>query len=203
MTASKQVIVLFHYVTHVTCYMCKYEQLCGLHPYTPTEHCLDTASLNQDLLIAYAGDTVSYAFVVNNTGNVKLRKLQLTVPELHGSGSLGSITCEDASTSTSWAAGGSVPAGSSLMCTGAYTYQQDDIELGNTSAVVSIAAKNLAEQIQGVLPVIEVPNKPSLSLELVPSCSKPTRAGKGAATLITATAKFVCQPNVPCLVMSS
>lgn len=127
---------------------------------------------------------------------MKLRGVQLAVPELSGSTSNGSIACVEASTSDAWLAGSDLGANSSLVCTGSYTFDQDAIELGDEFGHVSVSASNL-DEVTADLPAISVPNTPSLSVTVDTSgCSKPSNAGGLLRRFALAKAQGVCLAEV-------
>jgi hypothetical protein len=115
---------------------------------------------------------------VTNTGNVKLRGLQLFVPPLAKDSSDNSIICTISSTGSAWTAGSILAANSSLSCSGSFSFSQDAIEVGHISPVVTVAGVNLAAAVSMPLPTISVPNTPSLSVSVdTSSCVKPENAG--------------------------
>lgn len=127
--------------------------------------------------LCVAGTRVSYSTTVHNTGNVKLRTVQLAVPELSGSTSHGSIVCVDASTNGPWAAYPDLPAGGMLVCTGTYVPDQDAVESGDLHANAVLTATNLND-LTTTLPPVTVPNVPGLSVVVdTATCEKPTFAG--------------------------
>jgi hypothetical protein len=105
---------------------------------------------------------VAYTFTLINSGNVKLRGLQVVVPVLSGNSSDGSITCSDSTTGNSWTAGSNLAANSSLSCSGSFSFSQDAIEAGHISPDVTAAAANLAAAVTVALPIITVPSLPEL-----------------------------------------
>jgi hypothetical protein len=124
-----------------------------------------------------AGTSVAYTFAVINTGNVKLRGLQLLVPALAGNSSDSSISCIHINGGASWT-GSDLAAGSRLSCAGSFSFDQDAIEAGDRSPAVTATATNLAAAVSQPLPAISVPNTPSLSVIVdTASCVTPTNAG--------------------------
>lgn len=128
---------------------------------------------------ALVADTpISYTINLANSGNVKLRAVEVLVSQPAGNSSAGSITCVDASTNTSWPAGSDLPVGGILNCTGSYTFTQDAIEVGDVHPVATVTAANVTVPFTVSLPSISVPNTPSISVILhTASCIKPTQAG--------------------------
>ncbi len=70
--------------------------------------------------ISTAGETMTYSFLVTNTGNVTLNDVAIAEGEFSGTGELGPIDCP---TST-------VLAGQFIICTAEYTVTQDDVNNG-------------------------------------------------------------------------
>jgi hypothetical protein len=113
-----------------------------------------------------------------NSGNVKFRGLQLMVPLLSGNSSDGSITCTDTTSGNPWAAAAALASGSSLSCSGSYTLNQDAIEAGDVSPVVTATAANLAAAVTVALPTIAVPSMPQLQVTVdTTGCTLPQNAG--------------------------
>jgi hypothetical protein len=127
--------------------------------------------------ISVCGTPVTYGFAVINTGNVKLRGVQLLVPAFAGSSNNNTITCTHTSDGSTWTAS-ELAATSSLSCSGSFSFSQDAIEAGDLSPVVSAAAANLAAAVTMALPAIAVPNTPALSVAVdMSSCVAPSNAG--------------------------
>ncbi|MFF0152742.1 collagen-binding domain-containing protein [Micromonospora sp. NPDC005203] len=78
-------------------------------------------------VVSAAGDTVTYQFVVTNTGNTSLSAVTVDETEFSGTGTPGAITC-----GTPPVASGDVtlPAGGSTTCTSTYTVTAADIRAG-------------------------------------------------------------------------
>jgi hypothetical protein len=129
------------------------------------------------LFVNPAGSSLSYAFTVTNTGNVKLHGLQLLVPALAGNSSASSISCIYTTDGATWT-GPDLAAGSSLSCAGSFSFNQDAIEASDRSPAVTATATNLAAAVSQPLPAISVPNTPSLLVTVdTTSCTVPQIAG--------------------------
>ena len=70
--------------------------------------------------VAAAGDKVTYSFLVTNTGNVTLSKVNVTDDDFSGTGKLSAIDCPQTT----------LAAGASMTCTATYTVTQADIDAG-------------------------------------------------------------------------
>src|SRR5262249_25924495 len=90
-------------------------------PAAPSLDVIKTPTLHQDVVAPNdrvdAGDTISYAFSVTNTGNVTLTGVVLTDP-------LTNLTC---------AIGTLAPGQTDTHCATTYTLQQSDVDLGSRS----------------------------------------------------------------------
>lgn len=123
-----------------------------------------------------AGTAVFYSVTLINTGNVKLRGLQLVVPALSGSSTTGTVPCTDAS--GAWLTAPDLSPGGILVCNGSYSFSQPAIEQGSLYPTATATATNLLGAATADLPAISVPNVPSLSVNVDTSgCSKPSMAG--------------------------
>jgi hypothetical protein len=117
---------------------------------------------------------------VANTGNVKLRGLELLAPAFAGSSSDNTITCTHSDDGSAWN-DPDLAASSSLSCSDSFSFSQDAIEAGDISPAVTATAANLAAAVTVDLPPISVPNTPALSITIdAVSCAPPSNAGKGA-----------------------
>jgi hypothetical protein len=126
-----------------------------------------------------AGTSVAYTFSVTNTGNLKLRGLQLLVPAFAGNSSDSSISCTYTATNTAWPADSDLAAGATLSCAGSFSFDQDAIDAGDRSLAVTATAANLAAAATAPLPNIAVPNNPALSVSInAGSCQAPNNAGE-------------------------
>ena len=75
--------------------------------------------------IASAGETVTYSFLLTNTGNVTLTDVTVTEGEFTGTGELSDVICPPAA--------GSLAPGASVTCTADYTVTQADVDAGSIS----------------------------------------------------------------------
>ena len=71
----------------------------------------------QDLVL---GDTITYSFVVNNTGNVTMSDIAIDDSGFTGTGAMSAISCP----------AGPLAPGASVTCTATYVVTQDDVDSG-------------------------------------------------------------------------
>jgi hypothetical protein len=152
---------------------------------------------SSSLYPSFAGTSVTYSLALVNSGNVKLRGLQLVVPKLAGNSSDGSITCTDTTSGNSWLAGTDLASNASLSCSGSYTLNQDAIEAGDLSPVAIVTAANLANAVTAALPSITVPSMPQLLANVdTAGCTMPQSAGECAVVLEHALPVSMCLLNM-------
>ncbi|MFJ9317740.1 hypothetical protein ACIRN4_26355 [Pimelobacter simplex] len=70
-----------------------------------------------------AGETITYSFVVTNTGNVTLTDVAVAEGDFNGTGSMSDISCPSA-------ASASLAPGAQMTCTATYRVQQADVDRG-------------------------------------------------------------------------
>jgi LPXTG-motif cell wall-anchored protein len=88
-----------------------------------------------------AGQTVTYSFLVTNTGNVTLKNATVDEGAFTGTGALSSVTCP--------ALASSLAPGASVTCTATYTVTQADVNAGS----ISNSATATGTPLSGVPPV--------------------------------------------------
>ncbi|MFM9446090.1 LPXTG cell wall anchor domain-containing protein [Streptomyces acidiscabies] len=71
------------------------------------------------------GETITYSFVVTNTGNVTLKEVGVQEGEFTGSGTLSEVSCPDGAKS--------LAPGAVVTCTATYKVTQDDVDAGKIS----------------------------------------------------------------------
>jgi hypothetical protein len=123
---------------------------------------------------AVTDDQVVYSWTIRNNGNVKLRALQLGGADLLSA----NIQCIDSVTGTAWVPASDLIVGDQLNCTGTYTYDQINIELGDSLHTTQATAANVKPTTQFTdiitLAAVTVPNLPSMTVTIVTStCSMP------------------------------
>lgn len=130
-----------------------------------------------------SGTNLSYNITIKNTGNVKLRDLVVAVPVLSSNTTAGVITCTQPlsdGTPTAWNLN-NLAAAQTLTCTGSYSFKQMDIESGSINLTTTVTAANMAAaiEINQPVPLITIPNLPSLNISLDTNpCSIPEQAGE-------------------------
>ncbi|MFF8769778.1 hypothetical protein [Kitasatospora sp. NPDC015120] len=70
-----------------------------------------------------AGEQVTYAFAVTNTGNVTLKDVKIKEGQFTGSGTLSPVTCPSGAAS--------LAPGATVLCTATYTVTQADVDAGS------------------------------------------------------------------------
>ncbi|AJR18835.1 DUF7507 domain-containing protein [Pimelobacter simplex] len=122
--------------------------------------------------VARAGETVTYSFVVTNTGNVTLHDVAIAEGEFSGTGALSAIRCPETR----------LAPGERTTCTATYEVTQDDVDAGsitNTATASGTPPGDDAEPVTSPPDSATVTAPPAPSLSLVKS-AEPTglRAGR-------------------------
>ncbi len=91
----------------------------------PQNPALTLAKSATPTTVAAAGDTVTYHFLVTNTGNVTLAPVTVTEGAFTGTGTLSPVTCPAGATS--------LAPGASVTCTATYTLTQADVDAGSVT----------------------------------------------------------------------
>jgi uncharacterized repeat protein (TIGR01451 family) len=117
------------------------------------------------------GQTITYSFVVTNTGNVPLSGVTVNEDSFTGSGTMSSISCP----------GSTLAAGAQETCTATYTLTQADIDAGSvTNGATATGTPPDATQPTPVSPpsVVTIPGNPAPALTVDKTASP---ASVGAA----------------------
>jgi uncharacterized repeat protein (TIGR01451 family) len=122
-----------------------------------------------------AGQTVSYAFVVTNTGNVTLTNVNVTETGFSGSGPAPVVTCPAAAASLAPAA--------SVTCTASYDATQADIDAGRITNAASASGTPPTGPV-----VTSPPSRASVTVAQAPSL---TLAKSVAETTLTAAGQVL------------
>lgn len=129
-----------------------------------------------------AGDTLSYSLTLLNSGNVKLRALDVGIAGSLANASIGAMTCTVGS--EAWLSDGDLTVGQQLVCSTSFTLSQETVEAGGLSPVAVVKAINMT-QTDLDLPSFTVINRPSLSATVdSASCSVPNKAGMRAWVML-------------------
>ncbi|WP_431074301.1 DUF7507 domain-containing protein [Microbacterium phyllosphaerae] len=125
--------------------------------------------------ISEAGETITYSFLVTNTGNVTLNDVTVTETDFSGTGELSAITCP--------AGAGALAPGADVTCTATYVVTQADVDAGeisNTASVTGTPPNPLTPP--PVTPsnevVVEVPPAPALEIDKTANPTTITAAGQ-------------------------
>lgn len=121
-----------------------------------------------------AGQTITYSFVVKNTGNVTLSEVKVNEGSFTGSGKLSAITCPQAS----------LAPGDSETCTATYQVTQADVDRGSVenSATATGTPPNGADPVTSDPSQATVPSDPKPALSLQKTAS-PSRVGAVGDTI--------------------
>ncbi|WP_426623304.1 DUF7507 domain-containing protein [Leifsonia sp. McL0607] len=79
-----------------------------------------------------AGDTVTYSFLLANTGNVTLTRVAVHEETFSGAGALSAVSCPDSA--------GTLAPGASVTCTASYTVSQADLDRGSVTNTATATA---------------------------------------------------------------
>ncbi|MEZ2373312.1 hypothetical protein [Arthrobacter sp. RCC_34] len=121
-----------------------------------------------------AGETITYSFVVKNTGNVSLNEVKVDEGSFTGSGKLSAIACPQSS----------LAPGDSETCTATYQVTQADVDRGSVenSAKATGTPPNGAEPVTSDPSQATVPSDPKPALSLQKTAS-PSRVGAVGDTI--------------------
>ncbi|WP_418064474.1 hypothetical protein [Pimelobacter simplex] len=125
-----------------------------------------------------AGGTITYAFVVTNTGTVTLHDLAVSEDAFDGTGTMSAVSCPD----------DSLAAGAQTTCTATYTVTQDDVDRGTlTNTATASGTPTSGASVASDPSSAQVPADPEPSVSLDKSASPATVARAGE----TVTYSFV------------
>ncbi|WP_416971486.1 LPXTG cell wall anchor domain-containing protein [Streptomyces sp. 4F14] len=121
------------------------------------------------------GETITYSFVVTNTGNVTVKEVAVQEGEFTGSGQLSEVSCPDEA--------GSLAPGASVTCTATYVITQDDVDAGkisNSATVTGVPPVGPNTPVTSPPGTTTVPTqlKPGLSVEKTASPDRAVKAGE-------------------------
>ncbi|MFI6639078.1 hypothetical protein ACIBNE_05645, partial [Streptomyces sp. NPDC050504] len=112
------------------------------------------------------GETVTYSFVVTNTGNVTMSDVKVNEGEFTGSGTMSAITCPDKAKS--------LAPGASVTCTATYEVTQADVDNGKitNTATATGTPPGGGDPVTSDPDETTVPSDPKPALEIVKSADK-------------------------------
>ncbi|WP_075661521.1 DUF7507 domain-containing protein [Streptomyces acidiscabies] len=121
------------------------------------------------------GETITYSFVVTNTGNVTMKEVAVQEGEFTGSGMLSEVSCPDGVKS--------LAPGVSVTCTATYVVTQDDVDAGkisNSATVTGVPPTGPNTPVTSPPGTTTVPTdlKPGLSVEKSASPDRSVKAGE-------------------------
>jgi hypothetical protein len=133
-----------------------------------------TLAKTADVTAATAGQTVTYSFLVTNTGNVTITDPVIDEGAFSGSGALSAIECPTGPIS--------LAPGDDVTCTADYTATQDDVESGaltNTATATGTPPDGTAPPVSPPsTSVVTTSPAPALTIVKTADTTKITRAGQ-------------------------
>ncbi|MGW8483239.1 DUF7507 domain-containing protein [Microbacterium sp. NPDC055903] len=109
--------------------------------------------------VTEAGETITYSFLVTNTGNVTLTDIAILEGEFSGTGELSEISCA--------AAAASLAPGADVTCEATYTVTQEDVDAGSiTNAAVANGTPPSGEPIESPSDehTVDIPAAPAITV---------------------------------------
>ncbi|PDQ36060.1 MAG: hypothetical protein B5766_02655 [Candidatus Lumbricidophila eiseniae] len=129
---------------------------------------------------ARVGDTVTYSFVVRNTGNVSLRQIIINENAFSGTGTLGAVTCPQTT----------LAPGASVTCTAPYTITAADFAAGvvnNRASATGIPPSGNAVTTPQSPAVVTMAPSPTISLVKTADTPRFYAAGQNMTFFFTVT----------------
>ncbi|MDA4894736.1 hypothetical protein PFZ55_48530 [Streptomyces sp. MS2A] len=118
-------------------------------------------SASTDTLVA--GETITYTFAVENTGNVTLNDIVIDEGEFTGSGELSPVTCEPTT----------LAPGETVDCTATYVVTQADVDAGSiTNAATASGTSPTGDPVGSPPSAVEITADPQPGIALVKSADK-------------------------------
>lgn len=140
---------------------------------------LAIAKIATPATVTAAGQTVTYSFVVTNTGNVTLHDVDVTEGAFSGTGAVSAIECPVAP----------LAPGSALTCTATYSPTQADLDAGapitNSASASGVDPNETAVASQSATAVVQVSGAAALELEI--AVDNPVVSGPGQTVTYTFT----------------
>ncbi|MFI1543563.1 hypothetical protein ACH4U4_18935 [Microbacterium resistens] len=111
-----------------------------------------------------AGETVTFSFVVTNTGNVTLTDVAVNEGDFTGAGDLSAIECP---------ANRTLAPGAQLVCTATYTVQQADVDAGTVrNSATATGSPPTGDPIESEPSEVTTPSVPDPSVSIVKTADK-------------------------------
>nr|WP_084344288.1 DUF11 domain-containing protein [Microbacterium resistens] len=118
-----------------------------------------------------AGETITYSFVVTNTGNVTLTDVSVDEVSFSGTGELSPVICPEGAAS--------LAPGAQVVCTATYVVTQADVDAGTLENTASVTGNPPGGQppVESPPSSVRVPQDPAPGLSLVKTAD-PAQGGK-------------------------
>ncbi len=104
--------------------------------------------------VAIAGETVSYSFVVTNTGNLTLRELRVDETAFSGTGTPPSVSCPASE----------LAPGTDMTCTASYVVTQADIDAGSVTNTATATGTPPPPPGGGAEPITSLPDNAAVTV---------------------------------------
>ncbi|WP_344337729.1 DUF7507 domain-containing protein [Brevibacterium salitolerans] len=109
-----------------------------------------------------AGETITYSFVVTNTGNVTLSDVTVNETEFTGSGEMSEVTCADGAAA--------LAPGDSVTCTATYEVTQADVDRGSlVNTATATGTSPNGDPVTSDPSEVDLPQDPKPGISLVKS----------------------------------
>ncbi|WP_292786524.1 MULTISPECIES: DUF7507 domain-containing protein [unclassified Microbacterium] len=123
--------------------------------------------------ITAAGQTITYSFLVTNTGNVTITDATVTETSFSGTGTAPVVTCPEAASS--------LAPGAQVTCTAPYVVTQADVDAGGVTNAATVTGNPPGGGEPPVSPPseVEVPSDPQPAMTVVKSADRSTITAAG------------------------
>jgi len=133
-------------------------------------------ALHAFVWLLFAGDLVTFELTATNTGNLRLRNIQLMVPLLLNA----TISCTTGGATARLPAAAVLEPGSVLHCNASHTVSTPDIEGGPQLLTASTAASSVLGELAPVVRTLQLQPQVQAVMTVTiqeAGCVKPTKAG--------------------------